>query len=157
VITAQQAAQLPILSRNISHYLTLIPGAVSQSGAGTDNYSSQTDPLVPMPNIGSVPAFLSNFSVDGISNVEDGTAGWVNSHVNPDAISEVKVLSNNYSAEYGRNAGAVVNAVTKSGGQSFHGLGYTYWRHEQFNSTAYFDNQAGIPKAGSHLVARATW
>ena len=100
-----------------------------------------------MPNIGSVPAFLSNFSVDGISNVEDGTAGWVNSHVNPDAISEVKVLSNNYSAEYGRNAGAVVNAVTKSGGQSFHGLGYTYWRHEQFNSTSYFDNQAGIPKA----------
>jgi hypothetical protein len=146
-VTGQQVAELPILSRNISHYVTLIPGAVSQVGAGTDSFSSQADPLVPMPNIGAIPAFLSNFSVDGISNVEDGTAGWVNSHVNPDAISEVKVLSNNYSAEYGRNAGAVVNVVTKGGGQSFHGGAYSYWRHEQFNATAYFDNQAGVLKS----------
>jgi hypothetical protein len=146
-ITAKQAAELPVLSRNISHYLLLIPGAVSQSGQGTDSASSQTDPLVPLPNVGAVPAFLSNFSVDGINNVEDGTAGWVNSHVNPDAVGEVKVLSNNYSAEYGRNAGAVVNAVTKSGTQSFHGMAYTYWRHEQFNSGAFFDNQSGVAKA----------
>ena len=66
--------------------------------------------------------------------------------MNMDAISEMKVLLNNYQAEYGRTAGAVVNAVTRSGTRDFHGSAYYYKRHEQFNATPFFNNMTNQPK-----------
>jgi hypothetical protein len=146
-ITGSQMAELPILSRNISSYMRMLPGAVEQGGVGSDNYTWQTDPTAPMPTVSGVSAQFSSLSHDGISITEDGSAGWPNGHVNPDAIAEVKILINNYQAEYGRNGGAVVNMVTKSGGQTFHGAGYTYFRNEQYNAAQFFDNQRGLPKA----------
>ena len=147
VITGRQVSELPILSRNISSYMRILPGAVEQGGVGSDNYTWQTDPTAPMPTISGVSAQFSSLSHDGISITEDGSSGWPNGHVNPDAIGEVVILLNNYQAEYGRNGGSVVNIITKSGTQSFHGTGYTYFRHEQFNAGQFFDNQRGLPKA----------
>lgn len=147
VISGQQVAELPILSRNISSYMRLLPGAVEQSGVGSDNYQWQVDPTAPMPTVSGVSAQFSSLSHDGISITEDGSQGWPNGHVNPDAIAEVKILINNYQAEYGRNGGAVVNMITKSGSQAFHGSAYTYFRNEEFNAGAFFDNQQGLSKA----------
>jgi hypothetical protein len=147
VITGRQVAELPILSRNISSYMRILPGAVEQGGVGSDNYTWQTDPTAPMPTISGVSAQFSSLSHDGIAITEDGSAGWPNGHVNPDALAEVKILVNNYQAEYGRNGGAVVNMITKSGTQSFHGSGYTYFRNEEFNAGQFFDNRRSLPKA----------
>jgi hypothetical protein len=63
-----------------------------------------------------------------------------------DAIAEVKVLLNNYQAEYGRNAGAFVNIVSKSGTRDFHGSAYWFKRHEQFNANEFFNNRRGQAK-----------
>jgi hypothetical protein len=65
---------------------------------------------------------------------------------NQDAIAEVKVLRNNYAAEYGNNGGAMINIVTKSGGQSYHGGGYYFLRNEALNGNDYFNNNAGLPR-----------
>src|SRR5215471_1950958 len=146
-ISGSEMAELPILSRNISSYMRLLPGAVEQGGVGSDNYTWQTDPTAPMPTVSGVSAQFSSLSHDGISITEDGSAGWPNGHVNPDAIAEVRILLNNYQAEYGRNGGSVVNMITKSGTQNFHGTGYTYFRNEQYNAGQFFDNQRGLPKA----------
>lgn len=147
VITGREVAELPILSRNISSYMRILPGAVEQGGVGSDNYTWQTDPTAPMPTISGVSAQFSSLSHDGIAITEDGSAGWPNGHVNPDALAEVKILINNYQAEYGRNGGSVVNMITKSGTQSFHGSAYTYFRNEEFNAGQFFDNQRSLPKA----------
>jgi hypothetical protein len=147
VITGREVADLPILSRNISSYMRILPGAVEQGGVGSDNYTWQTDPTAPMPTVSGASAQFSSLSHDGIAITEDGSAGWPNGHVNPDALAEVKILINNYQAEYGRNGGAVVNMITKSGTQTFHGSGYTYFRNEEFNAAQFFDNRQGLPKA----------
>jgi len=147
VITGHEVAELPILSRNISSYMRILPGAVEQGGVGSDNYQWQTDPTAPMPTISGVNAQFSSLSHDGIAITEDGSSGWPNGHVNPDALAEVKILINNYQAEYGRNGGSVVNMITKSGTQSFHGSAYSYFRNEEFNAGQFFDNQRGLPKA----------
>jgi len=146
VITGNQVAQLPSLSRNIGSYLRLMPGAVEASSI-SDNYTNQTDPTQPMPTISGISAQFHALSLDGISMTEDGTAGWPNGHVNPDAMAEVVILVNNYQAEYGRNGGSVVNMITKSGSQGFHGSVYTYFRNEEFNASAFFDNRQGLAKA----------
>ncbi len=147
IVTGQQVGELPILSRNVSLYMRMIPGAVEQPGSGTDNYAWQVDPTSPMPNVGGVSAQFNSLALDGISMLEDGTSGWPNGHVNPDALAEVTVLVNNYSAEYGRYGNASVNMVTKGGSQKFHGTFYTYLRHEEFNATSFFDNMQGNKKA----------
>src|SRR5262249_50812429 len=67
------------------------------------------------------------------------------SPLNMDAISEIKVLQNSYPAEYGPSAGGVINLVTKSGTQQFHGGAYYYNRNEAFNANTFFNNRAGVP------------
>jgi hypothetical protein len=57
---------------------------------------------------------------------------------NPDALQEFSVQTNSFSAEYGRNVGAIVNAVTRAGTNQYHGLGFGYFRHYKFNATNFF-------------------
>src|SRR6266545_1757075 len=62
------------------------------------------------------------------------------------AIGEVKVLLTNYQAEYGRSSGGTINVVIKNGTRDFHGSGFYFKRHEQFNANEYFNNLRGFPK-----------
>jgi hypothetical protein len=63
-------------------------------------------------------------------------------HFEPDmdAISEVKVLTSNFQAENGRNAGGTISVVTKSGSREFHGSAYNFYRHESLNANNFFNN-----------------
>jgi len=65
---------------------------------------------------------------------------------NPDTIAEFRVLTNNYTAEYGRSAGGVVSAVVKSGTNQLHGSAFDYWRNDALNANTYFNNEAGLPR-----------
>src|SRR5262249_3690030 len=63
-----------------------------------------------------------------------------------DAVQELKILENNYAAEYGRNGGGVVSVVTKSGSNTLHGTAYDYIRNDAFNANTYFNNKSGAPR-----------
>ena len=64
-----------------------------------------------------------------------------------DTIAEMRVLTSNYQAEYGRNSGGVISVVTKSGSQEFHGTAWANKRHEMFNSKSFFQNYNGQQKS----------
>jgi hypothetical protein len=65
---------------------------------------------------------------------------------NPDAIAEFRILTSNYTAEYGRNGAGIISVVTKSGTNSFHGSAFDFVRNTDFDANAYFNIQQGIPR-----------
>ncbi|HXW90433.1 MAG TPA: carboxypeptidase regulatory-like domain-containing protein, partial [Terriglobales bacterium] len=65
---------------------------------------------------------------------------------NPDTVDEFRILTNNYTAEYGRNAGGTVTVVTKSGTNDLHGSLFDYLRNDDFNANDYFDKELGLPR-----------
>ena len=79
----------------------------------------------------------TNYVLDGGSNNDHYTNG-PNPMPNPDALQEFSVQTNSFSAEYGRNVGAIVNAVTRAGTNQYHGLAFGYFRHYKFNATNFF-------------------
>jgi hypothetical protein len=87
-----------------------------------------------------------NFSLDGVQDVDTGSNSG--SHVQPsmDAVAEVKVLTSNYQAEYGRNSAGTINVTVKNGTQKFHGSGYWYLRNEDLNANSFFGNRTGTPR-----------
>lgn len=75
--------------------------------------------------------------MDGVDNKDNGGGGNNFVNVNPDAIAEFKVLTTNYSAEYGQNASAIINLALKSGSRSFHGSAYEFVRNDAFDARAF--------------------
>ena len=98
------------------------------------------------PNIGGNRNTMNSMTVDGQMSNDLGSPQIFSSTTNLDAIGEVSVELNNYRAEHGRNAGAVVNIVTKSGTRDYKGTAYWYRRHEQFNANDFFNNRNGVAK-----------
>ena len=100
-----------------------------------------------LPNAGGLPNTMMTMSVDGMQGEDNGSSQLFQTNVAPDAVEEIKVLMNNYQAEYGRNGGATVNVITKSGTRDFHGSAYYYKRHEMFNANSFFNNRSGLAKS----------
>jgi len=88
-----------------------------------------------------------NFLVDGIVDLDTGSNGTTHFNPNMDSVAEVRVLTSNFQAEYGRMASGAISVITKGGSQSFHGSGWWTWRHEQFNAKNFFDNYNNQPKS----------
>ena len=101
-------------------------------------------------NVNGLRSELNNFLLDGVDNNAYGTSnqGFSNQVIqpNPDALAEFRTETNNYSAEYGRTAGAVINASIKSGTNQFHGELWEFNRNEVYQANNYFLNQAGKPR-----------
>ena len=100
------------------------------------------------PSASTAPQFASaNFTVDGITNLDTGSNGTSHFEPNMDSIAEMRVLTSNYQAEYGRNSNGVISIVTKGGSQEFHGSAWANKRHEMFNAKNFFDNYNGRQKS----------
>ena len=84
-------------------------------------------------SVNGLRARANNFQIDGQSNNDNSIAGPSIFFGNQDAISEMQVVTN-YDAEFGRNTGAVINYVTKSGTNQFHGTAYEFWQGSTFDS-----------------------
>ena len=82
--------------------------------------------------------------LDGADNKDNGGGGNNFININPDAIAEFRVLTSNYSAEYGGSAGAVISIAVKSGTTDFHGIGYEFFRNDAIQARAY--NALTIPE-----------
>jgi Carboxypeptidase regulatory-like domain len=142
LVEPTQMRELPLNGRNFEQLLTLSPGVIQQMGGATF-YGTQANYSV----AGSRPegqAFLLD-STDVQDFWEHGTgSGATGTSLGIDAIAEFQTLINTYSAQYGGN-GAVVNAVTKSGTNDFHGSGYEFLRNDVLDSRNYFDGSTIPP------------
>jgi len=142
VLDSRQVDTIAQKGRVLYNYLLLLPG-VSTNAGGADASSG----FLTLPNAGGLPNTMMTMSIDGMQGEDNGSSQLFQTNVAPDAVEEIKVLMNNYQAEYGRNGGATVNVVTKSGTRDFHGSAYYYKRHEMFNANSFFNNRSGLPKS----------
>ena len=138
LIDQKTVQDAPIPGRNIIRMVQLIPGAsegaVSSLANGTrPDERRQTSSV----SINGVNDVLNNQLVDGMDNNER-SIGTVAIKPSIDAIAEVRVQTNMYTAETGRTLGGVINIITKSGGNQFHGSGFEFGRHERFDSRLFF-------------------
>ena len=134
VINERAVQNLPLNSRDTYQLLQLQPGV--QGVGGSDLFYGSDKPGAVSVNGGRGRS--NNFSVNG----GDGNDLFVNSpgiEPSPDAVQEFRVITNTFDAEYGRNSGAVINVVTKSGTNQFHGSIYDYVRNKVFDAKKYFD------------------
>ncbi len=141
LITSNQINNLALNGRNVLDFLKVIPGIVS----GFDGQVAGTGGIDAF-NVNGTRANQHEFTIDGSSNVDTGNNGGTHVTLNPDAIAEVKVLTSNYQAEFGKAGGGQVAVTTKSGTNQFHGDFRFFHRHESLNANSWFANQSGTPR-----------
>jgi hypothetical protein len=122
----KQISDLPI-GNGFDSLALYVPGVVSAGAAGAGNSNG------PQLSINGQRTRSNNFQIDGQANNDNSVAGPSIFLGNADAIAEFQVITN-YSAEYGRNTGGVVNYITKSGNNAFHGTGFEYYIPSLFDS-----------------------
>jgi hypothetical protein len=137
VIEQQRISELPLNGRNAAQLTLLVAGAVNSPNGGADQGATKTFP-------GAVTYSANGARQDTISYQLDG-GNYVDEYTNvnqpfpfPDALQEFSVQTSNYSAEYGQNAGGVVNVITKSGTNEFHGDAFEFVRNPAFNAQNFF-------------------
>ncbi|HMJ21584.1 MAG TPA: carboxypeptidase regulatory-like domain-containing protein, partial [Terriglobales bacterium] len=136
VVNQRAVSQLPLNARDTYQLLQLQPGVQSQTGSDLF-YGSNNAGVV---SVNGGRGRSNNFSVNG-GDANDQFANLPAVQPTPDSIEEFRVLTNTFDAEYGRNSGAVVNVVTKSGTNNFHGNVYEFFRNKVLNSKGYFDSE----------------
>ena len=136
VLNQRAVSQLPLNARDTYQLLQLQPGVQSQTGSDLF-YGSDRAGVV---SVNGGRGRANNFSVNG-GDANDQFVNLPAIQPTPDSIEEFRVLTNTFDAEYGRNSGAVVNVVTKSGGNEFHGNVYEFFRNKVLNARGYFDTQ----------------
>ncbi len=141
-LTADQINLISTKGRDVTSLLRLLPGTSNNDdieGAG-DGFGTD------LPNISGQRGRSTVPMIDGLFAGEPSGSNKLSMTINQDAVSEVKVLRNNYGAEYGNNGGAIINIVSKGGGKDYAGTAYYFLRNESLNGSPFFNNKAGLPK-----------
>ena len=141
VVNERASTQLPLNQRDVYQLLQLQPGVQSQ--LGNDLFYGSDRAGVVTVNGGRGRS--NNYSVNG-GDGNDLFANLPAIEPSPDSIEEFRVISNSFDAEYGRNSGAVVNVVTKSGTNAFHGSFYEFFRNDVLNAHPFTFFQAPKPE-----------
>jgi hypothetical protein len=134
-IDSQQIKDLAFNGRNYLELASLIPGAVATS---FDPLELATSLSVTGQSINGNRGNTNNLTVDGGSNLDSGSNGSQINNVSLTFIDQVKIQTSNFSAELGRNSGAAVNVVTRSGTNRFRGSGRYDFRDERFDEPNFF-------------------
>ncbi|HEY2819651.1 MAG TPA: carboxypeptidase regulatory-like domain-containing protein [Candidatus Acidoferrum sp.] len=140
-INADEAMALPNQARDPVNYATLSPGTAPVSinnpflGVGSFNSNGSR-------------GRSNNITLDGVTATDISTTGESGSAMVQDAVAEVKVITNNFDAEFGRNSGSQVQILTKSGTNEYHGSVYDYIQNSGLgNARGYFTPEGGpVPK-----------
>ena len=144
VVNSNTIVDLPLNGRDWTSLATLQPGVETvqtqvQTG-GTTSRGKRGNGV--QLTVSGTRSQLNNYRLDGISLMDyvNGSPGSaLGIALGVDAVAEFSVLTANYSAEYGRTAGGVVNATTRSGTNQIHGTAYWFLRDEDFDARNYFD------------------
>ena len=148
VVAETSVKQLPLLMRDPSSLVNLVPGVTADHRSqtrGLDRSGLSFQGRLTFTANGGVRA-QANAMVDGVDVTFTHAAfNSVPIVLTPDVTQEFQVMTNNYSAEFGR-ANVVMNYVTKSGTNEFHGSGYLFHQNDNLNANAFFLNRAGVEK-----------
>ena len=143
VISQTSVVGLPLNGRNAASLITLVAGVAdaTNEGGGANQGNGKTFPAAVITTVNGTLPNQSNYLLDGGNNVDEMTD--VNAPFPfPDALQEFSVQTSNYDAQSGQSAGAVVNIVTKSGTNQFHGDLFEFLRNGYFNAKPYFATTA---------------
>lgn len=143
VLTGGQLNNIALKGRDFFALLATIPGVVDTNASRETTTNASNGGTF----INGARDNQKNFSVDGITDMDVGSNQSLAFMPNMDAIAEVKILTSNYQAEYGRNSGGTVTVITKSGTRDLHGTAYNYYRHESLNANSFYNNRTGTAKA----------
>lgn len=142
VIGTKQIEDLPLNGRSYADLALLAPG-VRRSFLENQSTTNREASF----NVNGQRSAFNNFLLDGLDNNSYGTSnqGFANENIppSPDAVSEFRLETNNYSAEYGRASGAVINASIRRGTNQFHGRAWDYNRNTVFNAIGPFPPSSG--------------
>jgi hypothetical protein len=141
-LTSDQINLISTKGRDVTSLLRLLPGTSNipdieavGNGFGTT-----------LPTFSGQRTRSTVATVDGLNASEPSGSNLLSMTTSLDAVSEVKVLRDNYAAEYGNNGGAMINIVTKGGGSDYRGTAYYFIRNEALNANNFFSNKAGLPR-----------
>ena len=145
VVNRQNITELPLNGRNAAALILLTPGTadthVSNFSACSDTIQSTSYPGAQSVSANGARTDMVNYNLDGGTN-QDPYTNVNNPFPNPDALEEFSVQTNSYSAEFGRGSGAIVNVVTRSGGNDFHGSAFDFIRNGALNARNFFAPEA---------------
>jgi hypothetical protein len=137
VIGQKSVEDLPLNGRNAAQLTEETPGVILGPNDGADQGTQKTFPTALTISVNGRRSYDTNFMFDGGNNMDEYFD--VNQPFPfPDALQEFSIQTSNYNAEYGQNAGGVVNIVSKSGGEKYHGDLFEYVRNGLFNAANYF-------------------
>jgi hypothetical protein len=141
VVTGKEISQIVLNGRNFAQLVTLVPGVSNQTGQDEGTVGIAGNVAM---SINGGRTEYNNWEIDGGDNMDNGSNGTLNVYPNVDAIAEVKVLTSNFGAQYGRNASGTIETVTKSGTKDFHGDLFEFVRNDAFNARNFF--QTSVPE-----------
>ncbi len=145
LVTGTQLRNIGLNGRNIIDLAKTIPGVIS-GGAASGSGASTVTNITGSFTINGTRNTQHEYTVDGVTNYNLGNNTGALVSVNPDALEEVKILTSNYQAEYGRSGGGFIALTTRSGTNEYHGAGRYFRRHDSLNANNFFNNARNIPR-----------
>ncbi len=144
-LNSTQVANLPVNGRDIMDFLEVTPGAVATAGAGFQGSVNGMESSFAGLNVLLDGADATRIDINGAENTEGSQESRI-TRASVDSVQEIDVLNTGYQAEYGRSLGPVINFVTKSGTNEFHGEVFDFFRNEVLNARNFFEHEPGEPK-----------
>ena len=144
LITEDQIEAITVRGRDVASMLRILPGVSFEKdseGPGSDIVVGSW-----LPEVSGARAQWSTVTIDGIPSNDIGLPSVTTHSMSADAIAEINVQLSNFTADSGRNGGANINVVTKSGSNQFTGGAYAFGRHERFRGQNHFDTINDLPK-----------
>src|SRR6266850_1463810 len=141
-LTSDQISLISTKGRDVTSLLRLIPGTSNDDDIEAVGEGFGTN----LPNISGQRGRSTVASIDGLNAAEPSGSNKLSMTISQDAVAEVKVLRNNYAAEYGNNGGALINLVSKGGTKNYKGTAYYFLRNEALNASPFFTNKAGLKR-----------
>jgi Carboxypeptidase regulatory-like domain/TonB-dependent Receptor Plug Domain len=141
-LTSDQISLISTKGRDITSLLRLLPGTTNIDDIEALGEGFGTD----LPNISGQRGRQTVTTINGLNGSEPSGGNKLSMSISQDAVAEVQVLRNNYSAEYGNNGGAIINIVSKGGKQDYNGTAYYFLRNEALNASPFFSNKANLPR-----------
>ena len=141
VITSTQVTETSLNGRDWQSLLRTLPGVVSNDASDFRLAFNNTDSF----NVNGMRGSMNNVYLDGSINTDVGANDGQYTQLSMDAVAEFKLQTGVFNAEYGRNPGILISAITKSGNSGFHGTAYEFLRNDALQANSFFNNLQGRP------------